>query len=99
MARLSDTQLTILSAAAQRPDGNLLPLPGSLRGGAAGKVVTALLSRGLAREEMTAGHAKADAALNMLWRDQEDGRGILLRITPEACGPRHRARQRRRGSR
>ena len=39
MTRLSDTQLTILSAAAQRPDGNLLPLPGSLRGGAAGKVV------------------------------------------------------------
>ena len=39
MTKLSDTQLTILSAAAQRPDGNLLPLPGSLRGGAASKVV------------------------------------------------------------
>ena len=42
--KLSDTQLTILSAAAQRPDGNVLPLPGSLRGGAANKVVAALLS-------------------------------------------------------
>ena len=52
MTELSDTQLTILSAAAQRPDGNLLPLPGSLRGGAAGKVVGALLSRGLIREKI-----------------------------------------------
>jgi K+-transporting ATPase ATPase C chain len=33
--RLSDTQVIILSAAAQRSEGNLLPLPGSLRGGAA----------------------------------------------------------------
>jgi hypothetical protein len=41
MTKLSDTQAIILAAAAQRPDGNVLPLPGSLRGGAAGKVVTA----------------------------------------------------------
>ena len=37
MTKLSDTQAIILSAAAQRPDGNLLPLPGSLRGGAAAR--------------------------------------------------------------
>ncbi len=43
MTKLSDTQVIILSAAAQRTDGNLLPLPGSLRGGAATKVVAALL--------------------------------------------------------
>ena len=53
MTRLSDTQAIILSAAAQRPDRNLLPLPGSLRGGAATKVVGALLSRGLIREQVT----------------------------------------------
>ena len=47
MTKLSDTQVIILSAAAQRPDGNVLPLPGSLRGGAATKVVAALLARGL----------------------------------------------------
>ena len=41
-------QSIILSAAAQRSDGNVLPLPGSLRGGAAGKVVNAMLTRGLA---------------------------------------------------
>jgi hypothetical protein len=87
--QLSDTQLTILSAAAQRLDGNLLPLPGSLRGGAAPKVVAALLSRGLIREEVTENRNKADAALNPLWRNLEDGRGIRLRITPaglEALG-------------
>ena len=44
MTKLSDTQSIILSAAAQRPDGNVLPLPGSLRGGAADKVVAALLT-------------------------------------------------------
>ena len=53
MTKLSDTQAILLSAAAQRADGNLLPLPGSLRGGAAVKVVGALLARGLAREEVT----------------------------------------------
>jgi hypothetical protein len=81
MTRLSDTQLTILSAAAQRPDGDLLPLPGSLRGGAAIKVVTALLARSLIREELIESHAEADAGLNTLWRNEEDGRGVLLRIT------------------
>ena len=50
MTKLSDTQSIILSAAAQRADGNLLPLPGSLCGGAAIKVVTALLARDLGRE-------------------------------------------------
>jgi hypothetical protein len=81
MTRLSDTQLTLLSAAAKRPDGNLLPLPGSLRGGAATKVVAALLARGLIREEGTESQAQADTALNTLWRNLEDGRGVLLRIT------------------
>ena len=37
MTKLSDTQLVILSAATQREDRNVLPLPGSLRGGAAAK--------------------------------------------------------------
>jgi hypothetical protein len=53
MTKLSDTQLVILSAAAQREDRNVLPLPGSLRGGAAAKVVGALLKRGLIAETAT----------------------------------------------
>ena len=47
---------------------HLLPLPGSLRGGAAAKVVGALLARGLAREEVTDRTARADSALNTVWR-------------------------------
>lgn len=81
MTKLSDTQLLILSAAAQREDRNVLPLPGSLRGGAATKVVGALLSRGLVTECVTDGRPKADAALNRIWRNDEDGRAILLHIT------------------
>jgi hypothetical protein len=82
MTRLSETQTLILSAASQRNDGNLLPLPGSLRGGAAAKVVTALLSRGLANEKMTGDKRAADSALNRVWRNTNDGRAVLLRITP-----------------
>jgi hypothetical protein len=83
MTKLSDTQSIILSAAAQRADGNLLPLPGSLRGGAATKVVGALLTRGLIREQITDSPRKADAAMNTIWRNlpEPDGRGVLLFIT------------------
>jgi len=81
MTKLSDTQLVILGAAAQREDRNVLPLPGSLRGGAAAKVVGALLSRGLIAETTADSRTKADAALNRIWRNEEDGRAILLHIT------------------
>ena len=89
MSKLSDTQAIVLSAACQRLDGNLLPLPGALRGGAAGKLVAALLSRGLAEERVLDSDTKADAALNRVWRNLDDGRPVLLRITPaglEALG-------------
>ena len=79
MTKLSDTQAIILSAAAQRADGNLLPLPGSLRGGAAMKVVGALLARGLTREKVTDRTTRADSALNTVWRNEDDGRAVLLR--------------------
>lgn len=81
MTKLSDTQLVILSAAAQRDDRNVLPLPGSLRGGAAKKVIGALMKRGLIAEKVTDSQTKADAALNRIWRNDEDGNAILLYIT------------------
>ena len=81
MTKLSDTQLVILSAAAQRADRNVLPLPGSLRGGAAAKVVGALLKRGLIAETTADSRTKADTALNRIWRNDENGRAILLHIT------------------
>jgi hypothetical protein len=51
MTRLSDTQLVILSAAAQRDDLSVLPLPDSLalKGGALNKVMDSLRNRGLIR--------------------------------------------------
>jgi hypothetical protein len=82
MPKLSDTQSILLTAAAQRADGNLLPLPSSLRGGAAIKVVAALLARGLAEEQAVESTAEAGPALYGTWRNLEDGRGVLLRITP-----------------
>ncbi len=81
MTTLSDTQAIILSAAAQRSDRNVLPLPGSLRGGAAGKVVTALLTRGLICEVPIDSHARANGALNPIWRNDEGGRAVLLLVT------------------
>ncbi len=76
MTQLSDTQLLILSAAAQRPDHIALPLPGSLRGGAAAKVVSALIAKGLLKE--------VDADLRKgepMWRETGDGHGTTLVVT------------------
>jgi hypothetical protein len=49
MTKLSDTQAVILSAASQRDDGAVLPLPGALKikGGAVDKVLGSLKARGL----------------------------------------------------
>ena len=51
MTRLSDTQLVILTAAAQRADLSVLPLPETLKlkGGALTKVMDSLRSKGLIR--------------------------------------------------
>ena len=45
--KLTDTQTAILQAAAGRPDGNIEPLPATLRGGARTKVIEGLLARRL----------------------------------------------------
>jgi len=48
MTKLTDTQLVVLGAASMREDGAILPLPKSLKGGAAAKVIDGLIRRGLA---------------------------------------------------
>lgn len=76
MTTLSDTQLVILSAAAQRNDHIALPLPANLRGGAAAKVVGAMLAKGLLQE--------VDADLRNgepVWRETGDGHGTTLVAT------------------
>ena len=76
MTKLSDAQRVILSAASQRTDRLALPLPKSLKGGAAQKVVNALVDKGLLKE------VKANRKLNdPVWRETEDGRAVTLVIT------------------
>jgi hypothetical protein len=77
MTNLSDSQLMILSAAAQRPDRIALPLPANLKGGAAQKVVTALVTRGLL-EEVDAERG------DPVWRETGDGHGVTLVATDAA---------------
>ena len=45
--KLTATQTTVLKAAANRPDGNIEPLPTNLRGGARTAVIDGLRARGL----------------------------------------------------
>jgi hypothetical protein len=81
MTKLSDTQLVILANASQSFDGNVLPLPGSLRGGAQAKVIGALLKRGLIEERVIDSIQPPDASLKRVCRQDDDGRSILLYIT------------------
>jgi len=77
MTKLSDAQLVVLSAACQRPDRNVLPLPAKLKGGAAQKVVASLLGKQLI-EEAAAGPGEP------VWREAEDGSRTTLRATDAA---------------
>ncbi len=76
MTQLSDTQAIILSAAAQREDRIALPLPDNLRGGAATKVVGAMLAKGLL-QEVDASSSKGEP----MWRETGDGHGTTLVAT------------------
>jgi hypothetical protein len=73
--RLTDLQLVLLSSAAARPDGMLLPPPESIRarGKTLEKALTKLLGLGLV-EECAAGTP------DQAWREDNDGRGVALRI-------------------
>ncbi len=76
--KLSDTQLVILTAAAQRSNLLALPLPQNLKGGAAQKVVASLLKQGLL-EEIDADTRTGEA----VWRKTGDGHGVTLAITEQ----------------
>jgi hypothetical protein len=76
MPNLTDTQSIILSAAAQRAHYIALPLPETLRGGAAGKVVSAMIAKGYLQE--------VEANLRQgepMWRETGDGHGVTLIAT------------------
>jgi hypothetical protein len=74
--QLTDTQLVLLSAAAQHPEG-AITLASDFKGGAANKVVGRLLRDGLI-EEIPAGGALP------VWRRDDAAGALALRIT--ACG-------------
>jgi len=76
MTKLTDTQLIVLSTAAQQHGGAALPLPKSvkLRGSAVNHVLQSLLRRGLL-DEQPASH---DAAP---WRESKDGQRLTLVIS------------------
>ena len=76
MTQLSDTQTIILSRAAQNMDRIALPLPDSLRGGAAAKVVSTMIAKGLI-EEVEADMRKGES----VWRETGDGHGVTLIAT------------------
>ena len=76
MTKLTDTQAIILSAASQREGHIALPLPGSLRGGAATKVVRAMLAKGFL-EEVEADMRNGEP----VWRETGDDHGVTLIAT------------------
>ena len=76
MTKLTDTQAIILSAAAQRDGHIALPLPDSLRGGAAAKVIGAMLAKGFL-EEVDADTSNGEP----IWRETGDGHGVTLIAT------------------
>ena len=73
MARLTDTQLIILSAASQREDRGV-ELPANVKGEAARKVVDKLIRAGLL-EEVHAGGSLP------VWRRDDSSGAMALRIT------------------
>jgi Protein of unknown function (DUF3489) len=72
--KLSDTQLVMLSAAAQRDDRSLTP-PEKLKGGPANKVATKLIAAGLVKE------VKAKTGMPVWRRDEQNGQSYALKLT------------------
>jgi hypothetical protein len=72
--KLTDTQLVMLSAAAQRDDRCLVPAP-KLKGAAAQKIAGKLMAAGLVKE------IKAKAGVSVWRRDDEAGISYGLTLT------------------
>ena len=77
MPKLKDSQLVILSAAAQRDGGEALPVPKSpkIKGAAVTKTLDSLRKQGLLEEQPAPDDAIA-------FREGEDGGRMMLVITP-----------------
>lgn len=76
MAKLNDTQLMILSAASQRGDFFVYPLPKSVKAGDGPKHLKKLLSLQMIEEAEAVGDAP-------VWRVHEDGYNVTLMLADE----------------
>ena len=76
MTKLTETQITILSAGAKRPDNIALPLPKGLAGAAAKMAVSKMIEHGWL-EEVDADIRKGEP----LWRETGDGHDTTLVVT------------------
>lgn len=82
-AKHTDTQTAILKAAAGRADGNIEPLPTTLRGGARTKVIEGLLARGLV--DATDGrHLLTDTGYAAVGKRRPIPKGIQKMDSPDA---------------
>src|SRR5277367_1281741 len=73
-AKLTDTQLVMLSAATQRDD-RCLVAPANFKGGTAQKVAAKLIAAGLAKE------VRAEAGTPVWRRDEQAGQSYSLKLT------------------
>ena len=88
MAKLTDTQLVLLSKAAAREDGAAI-VPATMHKPAAAKAAASLVNRKLMRE------TRAKTGMPV-WREDRDGQGISLVITRagrDAIGIEHAAKK------
>ncbi len=76
MTKLTETQIIILTAGAQRPYNIAMPLPKGLHGASAKMAVTKMIERGLI-EEVDADIRKGEP----LWRETGGGNGTTLKVT------------------
>ena len=81
--KLTDTQTAILTTAAGRPDGNIEPLPASLRGGARAKVIEGLLARGLIIDA-DGHHLLTDAGYAAVGKRRPAPKGVQKMDAPDA---------------
>lgn len=81
MTQLSDTQLIILSAAAQRDDRIAMPLSSNLKGGAANRVVSTMIAKGLLEEVEARRIVFQPHLSDPVWRETGDGHGTTLIVT------------------
>ena len=81
--KLTDTQSTILKTAAGRPNGNIEPMPPTLRGGARTKVIEGLLSRGLVAGA-NGHHLLTDAGYAAVGKRRPVPKGVQKMDAPDA---------------